>query len=122
VLELDRRLDERGFSEDERSETIDALVRTGLLDDARFAERRAATLASRGAGDALIRHELRRAGVDRELVEHALASAPSEDERARQIVAARGGGPKTARYLAGKGFADESVRGAVAMRDVGELG
>ena len=62
--QIDEHLEERGFDEDERREALATLARTGLVDDRRFAEPRAAALAGRGAGDALIRHDLRGAGVD----------------------------------------------------------
>jgi len=55
-----------------------------------------------------------RAGVAAELVEDAMSTLESERARAERIVARRGSGAKTARYLAGKGFSDEAVRAAVA--------
>ena len=122
VHELEQRLRARGFGEIERDEAIDALVRTGIVDDARFAESRARTLAGRGAGDALIRHTLAGAGVETEIVDAALATVEPEDERARTIVRQRGPGAKTARYLAGKGFADEVVAGVVAFGSDEKLG
>lgn len=119
--ELEERLDARGVPETERKEAIATLQRTGLLDDRRFAEGRASALAGRGAGDALIRHELASAGVAGELVEEALASVDPELERARSVVARRGSGVKTARYLSGKGFSQDVV-GAVAGGSEDELG
>jgi SOS response regulatory protein OraA/RecX len=93
-----------------------------VLDDGRFAAGRARSLAARGAGDALIRHALAEAGVAPELVEHALAELEPETERARVIVARRGAGAKTARYLATKGFSHEVVADVVAEDDDQELG
>ena len=122
VAELERRLVERGVGEDDASTTIAALVRTGLVDDAGLAERRAAALADRGAGDSLIRHRLRALGIDRELIEGAVAALAPEQERALRIVERRGPGPRTARYLAGKGFSEESVRDVVATDRSRELG
>ncbi len=122
IRELDERLRARGYPEDERDETIEALVRTGLLDDTRFAESRARVLAGRGNGDALIRHDLARAGVAPETVDSVLATLEPETERARAIAERRGLGPKTARYLAGKGFSDDAVSTVVASATGGELG
>ncbi|HUF02139.1 MAG TPA: regulatory protein RecX [Gaiellaceae bacterium] len=122
VSELERRLDGRGFSEDERRATVEALVRTGLADDARLAERRASSLADRGAGDALIRHRLGDLRIARDLVDAALGMLEPESVRARRIVERRGAGVRTARYLAGKGFSEETVREVVAMHGAGELG
>jgi regulatory protein len=114
TAEVERHLESRGVGEDERGGTLDTLVRTGVVDDRRFAESRASSLADRGAGDALIRHELRRSGVGAEDIEDAVATLESERARAERVVALRGGGPKTARYLAGKGFAEDVVHAVVA--------
>jgi SOS response regulatory protein OraA/RecX len=82
-LEVDRHLEARGVEEPERREVLEVLVRTGVVDDRRYAELRASSLASRGAGDALIRHELSRAGIEAEIVEGAVARLTSELERAQ---------------------------------------
>jgi len=122
VHELEERLRERGFAEAEREQAIEALVRTGLLDDSRFARLRATSLAERGAGDALIRQALGRAGVALEHVDAALGAVEPEAKRAQLVVARRGRGPRTARYLSAKGFSDEVVVGAVAGEREDELG
>lgn len=119
--ELDERLAARGVAEVAREEALATLRRTGLVDDRRFAERRASALAGRGAGNGLIRHELASAGVSADLVEEALAVLEPELERARSVVERRGTGPRTARFLSGKGFADDVV-GAVAGGSQNELG
>jgi SOS response regulatory protein OraA/RecX len=100
---------------DDRRRALETLERTGVVDDRRFAQSRASSLAERGAGDALIRHDLAQAGVDAEVIDHALDAIESEHDRARRIVARRGASAKTARYLVGKGFAEEVVRAAVAQ-------
>ena len=122
VAELEQRLVERGVGEDDAATTIAALVRTGLVDDARLAERRAIALGDRGAGDSLIRHRLRALGIDRDLIEDAIAALAPEQERALRIVERRGPGPRTARYLAGKGFSEEAVHDVVARDSARELG
>ena len=122
TTELRSRLAEQGFETDERDEAIETLLRTGLADDGRYAEARARALAARGAGDVRIRHELGRAGVSAELVEQALDSLDAEADRARNVVVRRGAGPKTARYLRGKGFSDDVVAGVVAGDVEDELG
>ena len=122
VAEVDRHLEARGLEESDRQSAIATLVRTGVVDDRRYAESRASSLADRGAGDALIRHELLRAGVESDVVEDALEALAGERERAERIVARRGGGAKTARYLAGKGFAEEVVRAVVAHSQGEPLG
>jgi len=119
--DLEKRLREKGFAESEREEALETLERTGLLDDSRFAEARARTLAARGAGDLAIRHALGRAGLTAELVEDALRALESEIVRARAIAGRRDAGPKTARYLRGKGFSEEVVAG-IAGASGDELG
>lgn len=121
TTELRSRLAEQGFERDECDEAIETLLRTGLAGDARYAEARARALAERGAGDVRIRHELGRAGIPAELVEQALDALDAEVERARNVVLRRGPGPKTARYLRGKGFSDH-VAGVVADGREDELG
>ena len=122
MRELDERLRARGYDESERDDAIEALVRTGIVDDVRYAESRARQLAGRGAGDALIRHTLARAGVEPQVADDALLTVAPEAERARSVVERRGGGPKTARYLLGKGFSDEVVSDVVASESARELG
>jgi SOS response regulatory protein OraA/RecX len=120
--ELEQKLAARGFSEKECDDAVATLNRTGVLDERRFAEARATSLAARGAGDALIRHALEGAGVPSDLVTDALATLQPEPERARTIVIRRGPGAKTARYLAGKGFSPDTVADVVASRTRDELG
>jgi regulatory protein len=122
ALELRRRLERRDFSAEECEDAVTVLERTGLLDDRRFAESRALALAGRGAGDALIRQALEEAGVAPELIEDALHGLESETARARAIADRRGAGPKTARYLSAKGFADEVVAEVVATTSRDALG
>jgi SOS response regulatory protein OraA/RecX len=100
--------------DDVREEALATLSRTGLVDDARFAETRARSLAGRGAGDTLIRHDLAEAGVGQDLVEDAIGALEPESGRAQPIVARRGASAKTARYLAGKGFSQDVVHEVVA--------
>ena len=114
TADLERRLAGQGFDEDDRAAAVATLQRTGILDDRRFAELRAAALAGRGAGDALIRHDLECAGVDSELVADAIFLLDPEQARARRIVDRRGRDPRTIRYLASKGFAEETLTALVA--------
>lgn len=111
---LAQRLEAASVAPAARAEALDVLERAGLVDDARFAERRADALAERGFGDDAIRHDLEQQGVPAELREQAVAALPAENGRARAIVARRGPGPKTARYLAAKGFGEEAVEAALA--------
>ena len=63
-----------------------------------------------------------RADVDPELIEAALSGVEPELERAERIVSRRGSGPKTARYLAAKGFSQDVVHAVVARAGHDPLG
>lgn len=115
--ELDARLSRAGVGEAVRREALETLERIGYVDDDRVARQRAEELAARGAGDLLIRHDLEGRGLDSETVEGALALLEPERERAARIVERRGGGPRTARYLASKGFGQEALEATVAQEE-----
>jgi regulatory protein len=113
--ELDRRLQRRGFAPGLREETLNRLERVGLVDDERYAMRRAESLSERGHGDEAIRWRLERDGVGGETVARALAALPPERQRARLVVAARGAGPRTATELARRGFGEDVVAEALGQ-------
>ena len=111
---LERWLTTRGPAVAVRRDTGEAAQRAGLVDDRRFAFQRAEQLASRGSGDLLIGDDLERQGVAPELVRLAIAALEPEAARADAIVAARGTSPKTARYLASRGFSEAALETIVA--------
>jgi SOS response regulatory protein OraA/RecX len=96
-----------------RDEALQTLARVGVIDDRRVAQNRAAGLAGRGYGDAAIRHDLRRRGLEPEEIEDAIASLDPEPLRASAIVVRRGHSPATARHLAARGFAEDAVESAL---------
>jgi len=114
AAELDARLTARGAGPEERRDALELLERVGYVDDERFAHGRAATLAARGSGDALIRDDLERRGVAAATIESALAALEPERARVERIVAGRGRGVKTARYLAARGFDEDAIASAIA--------
>ena len=117
AAELQARLEQRGVGEAEREEALETLERIGYVDDERFARRRAEQLAERGSGDALIRDDLERRGVAADVVDLALGVLEPERERALRIAASRGRSVKTARYLASRGFGEETLDGFVAAEE-----
>jgi SOS response regulatory protein OraA/RecX len=117
-----QRLVARGIAPAERERALETLERVGVVDDARVAQGRAAALAVRGGGDALIRDDLERRGVAPHLVDEAVERLEPELERARTIVAARGASPRTLRRLAAKGFSEETIETLVADQPDAELG
>lgn len=110
---LEQRLERRNVRPDARDAALEALERTGLVDDTRVAAARAEALADRGYGDAAIRFDLERQGLAGEVVAGAVAELPPERERARRLVQRRGADAKTARWLAGRGFDAASVEDAI---------
>ncbi len=113
TAELDRRLRHQGFAPGLREETLNRLEHVGLVDDERYAMRRAESLSERGHGDQAIRWRLERDGVAHETASKAVAALPPERQRARLVVAARGAGPQTARELARRGFGEDAVEEAL---------
>jgi SOS response regulatory protein OraA/RecX len=109
---LDERLRRAGFVARERAEVIAVLSRAGFVDDEHFALARAELLAGRGAGDALIRHDLREQGVDVETSARAIAALEPEAIRAARVAASKGQGVAAARYLARRGFGEDAIEAA----------
>jgi SOS response regulatory protein OraA/RecX len=114
VASLDARLIRAGVREPERRDVVERAQLAGLVDDARFAEVRARALADRGKGDALILDDLVRAGVAERDARAAVAGLEPEHARAARIVMQRGVSIRTARFLATRGFTEETVEEIVA--------
>ena len=112
VSGLAQRLERASVTPTAAAESLEVLGRAGLVDDARFARSRAASLAERAYGDAAIRADLEGQGLASEVIEEALEALEPEVDRARRVVARRGPGARTARYLAGKGHTEETLEAA----------
>lgn len=110
---LRARLGAAGIAPGAAEDALRTLVGAGIVDDERFAHARAAALAGRGSGDALIRADLTAAGISGEGATAAIAALDSERERAIRLVAARGETMATARWLARRGFAGEAIEAAL---------
>ena len=110
---LRRRLARRGVAAATADDAVGRLEHAGLVDDARFAARRAESLSDRAHGDEAIRWRLREEGVPEELAAAAVEALEPEAVRARRIVAARGHGAKTARELARRGFGEAAIEEAL---------
>jgi len=114
---LEQRLERRGTPLEAREDAIEALERTGLVNDPRVAAGRAQALAERGYGDAAIRFALEAEGLAEADVVGALSSLEPEVDRARGLLAARGQTLKTVRWLAGKGFDASSLEDVAGFAD-----
>jgi len=102
-------------------DALETLARAGIVDDDRFAHARATALAERGSGDALIKADLDSAGVPTEVVDAAVGALEPERDRATALAAARGESVATARWLARRGFASESIEAALPSLVAGDL-
>jgi regulatory protein len=111
---LRERLFRAGIATGLAETVVDELVERGLLDEGRFASERARVLAERGKGDAAIRFELERAGLEAAEIEDAIAGLEPERDRAARLVGRRGATPATARLLATRGFDEDVVATLVA--------
>ncbi|WP_341646227.1 recombination regulator RecX [Thauera sp. SDU_THAU2] len=116
--ELAKKLAAHG-DEDEIRAVIERMGELGLQSDERFAQAFVRSKAARfGAGR--LRSEMARRGLDRDLVDEAIASecAESESERARSVLRSRFTTPpadarewaRQARFLQTRGFAPDLIR------------
>jgi SOS response regulatory protein OraA/RecX len=111
---LDARLKRAGVPPGERRDVLASAARAGLVDDVRVAEARARTLAERGSGDLLVLDDLVRHGIDKHVARDVVSRLEPEPLRAERLVAARGRSAKTMRYLASRGFTEETLDAFVA--------
>jgi regulatory protein len=91
-LELQQRLDRRGFEAGAIERTLDRLAVVGLVDDEAFARDLAASRVEQGVDAPRIVIELRDRGIDPELAARVAGeSAPQDDraERCRELAEAR---------------------------------
>jgi SOS response regulatory protein OraA/RecX len=117
---LDARLAQRGVGEEERTTVLSIVERAGLVDDERLAAGRAETLARRGYGDAAILADLERRGVAETAARTAVGALDPESVRASRVLVSSGRrGLSAARFLATRGFGDDTLEGLVAV-DGGE--
>jgi regulatory protein len=123
--ELAQKLSPHGTPEDITA-LLDQLQQSGLLSDARFAEGFVAARTAR-FGAAKLRHSLRARGLSDTLIESTLAAEHgTENERAREIwrrkfavlPANRSEYARQARFLQGRGFSGDVIRGV--LKDSGE--
>ncbi|MBI5230894.1 MAG: regulatory protein RecX, partial [Coriobacteriales bacterium] len=123
--ELAQRLGDDGYPLDVVSEIVQAYVRVGLLDDARFAEAYARTKKAAGYGASRIVHELRKKGIPPQLAADVTSRNEDDDtEVARARAVLRGATPtdrkhreRLLRKLVGRGFSIGVALRAIAPID-----
>ncbi len=87
--ELQRRLCDKGATEQDAAAAADWLESIGALDDLAYARTLVRHYSENGYGAAKLRDELYRRGIARELWDEALAAAPEAQETAARVLAAK---------------------------------
>jgi SOS response regulatory protein OraA/RecX len=113
---LRARLRSAGIGHDVEEETLAALRRAGLVNDARLCQARAQKLAGQGYGNSVIEARLDHEGLQRSEVTSALAELPPEEVRAQAL--AREEEPRRlADLLFRRGFGEDAIESALAHLD-----
>lgn len=87
--ELEKKLIDKGESEEDAAYCAAWLEERGLIDDARYAAAVARHYAAKGYGAGRLRAELTRRGIARELWDEAIDAAPPNEEKLDRLIAAR---------------------------------
>ena len=120
--ELVKRLREKGALESDAEAAADWLEEIGALNDADYASMLVRHYGGMGYGEAKIRDELYRRGIERELWEDALAASPDAQETIARVIAQKTKGraldekgrKRLSDMLLRRGFAWRDVRAALA--------
>ena len=107
-------LERRGTTPEDAARAVERLAEAGYVDDTRYAFRRAEVLVGRGHGDASIRFDLERDGVDCEVVDAVLAALEPERERALALLRRAQSPLAGVRRLGAKGFSADAIESALA--------
>lgn len=87
--ELEKKLIDKGESEEDAAYCAAWLEERGLIDDARYAAAVARHYAAKCYGAGRLRAELSRRGIARELWDEAIDAAPPNEEKLDRLIAAR---------------------------------
>jgi regulatory protein len=124
VRELSERLVQQGFEGAGAARVVVELLREGALDDGRYAQNYVAYHAGRGQGPLRIAAELRRSGLEVEVIDAALAAGPDWSAVARKVCRAKFGlqppaswaeRARRARFLQYRGFSSDHIRAATGV-------
>jgi SOS response regulatory protein OraA/RecX len=114
---LSERLERGGVAPAAGRSALLALSEARIVDDARLASGRAATLAERGWGDAAIAARLDAEGIPEAEAGSAIAKLESEAARAARAAAAVSDRRKVWALLTRRGFAEETIEAVVESLD-----
>lgn len=121
VSELSKKLDDRGYTEEEIGAAVEKLSEYGLIDDTAYAAALTERAAAKNMSRRALLHELTRRGIDRDTALAAAEALPDAAEALDELLAARlrGVAPdraacdKVYRYLAARGFSSADIRAAL---------
>ena len=119
--ELHRKLVHKGVESDTAGAVVEKLQDLQLLDDAEYAAAVARHYAVKGYGAGRIRAEFSRRGIDRDLWDEALDSAPQPDDQIDRFVRTKLKDPddrdqvrKVSAALSRRGFSWDEIRSAIS--------
>lgn len=114
---LAERLERAGVAGPAGEAALASLAQAGVLDDARVARLRAASLADRGWGDLSIAARLEAEGISAEEARGAIEALAPETVRAARLVSAVSDPRKAWRRLVGRGFEAETIEAVLGALD-----
>jgi regulatory protein len=114
---LAERLERAGVAPSSRQAAVAALAAAGVVDDARLAAGRAASLAERGWGDTAVRARLEGEGIGPVEAAAAVEALAPELERAAALVAGIPDRRQAWTRLARRGFEHDTIEAVVAPLD-----
>lgn len=118
--ELVKKLTEKGVPAQEAADAADKLAALGFVDDGRYASLVVRQYAGKGYGARRVRMELMRRGLEREVIDAALAEMPEQDDTLMRLLRQRLRGDfdranvkKAADALVRRGYGYEEVTSAL---------
>jgi regulatory protein len=118
AAELKRKLERRGFGDEEASSAVDDLAARGLQSDARYAEMMVRSRVRQGFGPLRVRAELEAAGIPEKDATRALEesatdwnalAAKAQAQRFKALPDGAAGWQQQYRFLAHRGFEPEQI-------------
>ena len=118
--ELDEKLTDKGYDEEDAACCAAWLAERGLIDDAGYAAAVARHYSAKGYGPGRIRSELSHRGIDRAMWDEVLDAAPRDDSKIDKFISSRLTDPedcdqvrKVSAALFRRGYSWEDIREAL---------
>ena len=118
--ELEKKLTDKGYDEEDAAYCAAWLAERGLIDDAGYAAAVARHYSAKGYGPGRIRSELSRRGIDRDMWDEVLDAAPRDDSKIDKFISSRLTDPedrdqvrKVSAALFRRGYSWEDIREAL---------